>query len=616
MGSSATMVTSLAGVAMPNPVLTASGCAAAGRELAPYLDPAGLGAVVTKSVMLRPRSGRAAPRMAETPSGMLNSIGLQGPGIEAFLAEDLPWLFERGARAVVSIAGGSVAEFAELAGRLAGAPGLALIEANISCPNVASRGQVFACHPDAAADVVAAVKAAASVPVLAKLSPDVTDIVAIARSCVDAGADGLSMINTLLGLAIDVDTLRPVLAGVTGGLSGPAIRPVALRCVWQVHAALPDVPILGMGGIMTGRDALQFPPRRCQCGLGRYGGLPRPHHPGPGRAAAARRAGPAGVRPDHRRGRMGPPGARPVTEPTFGARLQAVTAERGPLCVGIDPHPQLLTAWGLPDDAAGLARFVETVLAALGDRVAVLKPQSAFFERHGSRGVAVLEQTLDAIRRAGAISVLDVKRGDIGSTAAAYAAAYLDPGSPLAADAITASPYLGFGSLRPMLDAAAANARGVFVLALTSNPEGPQVQHARTAGGSTVAQQMLDAVADRNGGATPIGSVGVVVGATVGRCDHRFGHLNGPILAPGLGTQGGTPATLRALFGTALPGVLPSASRAVLGRGPDVDDLRAAAAELAVGIGSVLSAQRSDGAGERVVQLGPGQRLPGGPPAR
>ncbi|MBA3420265.1 MAG: dihydroorotate dehydrogenase [Geodermatophilaceae bacterium] len=252
------MATSLAAVTLGNPVLTASGCAAAGRELAPFLDPAHLGAVVTKSVMLRPRSGRATPRMAETPSGMLNSIGLQGPGIDAFLAHDLPWLAERGARAVVSIAGGSVGEFAEVAQRLVGAPGLALLEVNISCPNVASRGQVFACDPMAAADVVRAVKAVTTVPVFAKLSPDVTDIVAIARSCVDAGADGLSLINTLLGTVIDTDTLRPVLTGITGGLSGPAIRPVAVRCVWQVHAALPGVPILGMGGILTGLDALQF----------------------------------------------------------------------------------------------------------------------------------------------------------------------------------------------------------------------------------------------------------------------------------------------------------------------------------------------------------------------
>jgi dihydroorotate dehydrogenase (NAD+) catalytic subunit len=198
--------------------------------------------------------------MAETPSGMLNSIGLQGPGIEHFLGHDLPWLQGKGARAVVSIAGGSVEEFAELATLLRGAPGLAAVEVNISCPNVANRGLVFACDPRASGEVVAAVRAATSpaVPVFAKLSPDVTDVVAIARSCVAAGADGLSLINTLLGMAIDTDTMRPVLAGVTGGLSGPAIRPVAVRCIWQVHAALPDVPIIGMGGVRTGRDALEL----------------------------------------------------------------------------------------------------------------------------------------------------------------------------------------------------------------------------------------------------------------------------------------------------------------------------------------------------------------------
>jgi dihydroorotate dehydrogenase (NAD+) catalytic subunit len=250
----------LGGLLLPNPVLTASGCAAAGRELGQFFDVAELGAVVTKSIMLAARSGRATPRMAETTGGMLNSIGLQGPGVETFLEQDLPWLHEQGARTVVSVAGGSVEEYAELAHRLRGAPGLVALEVNISCPNVESRGEVFACDPVAAHDVVAAVREAAdpAQPVYAKLSPDVTDIVSVARSVADAGADGLSMINTLLGLVIDPDTMKPVLGGVTGGLSGPAIRPVALRCVWQVHAALPQVAILGMGGIRTGLDALQF----------------------------------------------------------------------------------------------------------------------------------------------------------------------------------------------------------------------------------------------------------------------------------------------------------------------------------------------------------------------
>jgi dihydroorotate dehydrogenase (NAD+) catalytic subunit len=252
--------TRLAGLELPNPVLTASGCAAAGQELHQFFDVSSIGAVVTKSIMLRPRSGRPTPRMAETPSGMLNSIGLQGPGIDVFCDRDLPWLVEHGARAVVSIAGGSIDEYATLARRLADAPGVSMLEVNISCPNVESRGQVFACDPSASAAVVHAVRRVtpASVPVFAKLSPDVTDIVSIARSCVDAGADGLSMINTLLGMVIDTKTMRPALAGVTGGLSGPAIRPVAVRCVWQVHQAMPDVPILGMGGIRTGVDALEF----------------------------------------------------------------------------------------------------------------------------------------------------------------------------------------------------------------------------------------------------------------------------------------------------------------------------------------------------------------------
>jgi dihydroorotate dehydrogenase (NAD+) catalytic subunit len=252
--------TRLGNVELPNPILTASGCASSGRELAQFIDVSRVGAIVTKSVMLAPRAGRPTPRMAETSSGMLNSIGLQGPGIDAFLQRDLPWLLSRGARAVVSIAGNTVEEYAELAARLSDAAGVTALEVNISCPNVEHRGQVFACDAAEAAAVIAAVRARTryDIPVFAKLSPDVTDIVAIARSCVSAGADGLSMINTLLGMAIDTETMRPVLAGLTGGLSGPAIRPVAVRCIWQVSQALPDVPIIGMGGVMTGQHALEL----------------------------------------------------------------------------------------------------------------------------------------------------------------------------------------------------------------------------------------------------------------------------------------------------------------------------------------------------------------------
>ena len=252
--------TDLAGRSLPNPVMTASGCAAAGRELDQFFDVSELGAIVTKSIMRNPRSGRPTPRMAETPSGMLNSIGLQGPGIDSFLATDLPWLVQRGARPIVSIAGETPAEFSELARRVGNAPGVFAIEVNISCPNVENRGLVFACDPMQSAHVIEQVRRQlpSDLPIFAKLTPDVTNIATIAGAVMEAGADGVTMINTLLGMTIDPDTLRPKLGGVTGGLSGPAVRPVAVRAVWQVHQAMPDVPIIGVGGIRTGFDALEF----------------------------------------------------------------------------------------------------------------------------------------------------------------------------------------------------------------------------------------------------------------------------------------------------------------------------------------------------------------------
>jgi len=252
--------TTIADAHLRNPVMTASGCAAAGQELHQFFDVAHLGAIVTKSIMRDARSGRPTPRMAETPSGMLNSIGLQGPGIDAFLARDLPWLLQHDARPIVSIAGSSLGEYAELARRVGNSPGVAAIEVNISCPNVENRGLVFACDPLQASRVLSVVRrdTPRGVPVFAKLSPDVTSIVDIAESVLEAGADGVVMINTLLGLSIDLDTMRPTLRGVTGGLSGPAVRPVAVRAVWQVAQAFPGVPIIGVGGIRTGTDALEF----------------------------------------------------------------------------------------------------------------------------------------------------------------------------------------------------------------------------------------------------------------------------------------------------------------------------------------------------------------------
>ncbi|HEY2242277.1 MAG TPA: dihydroorotate dehydrogenase [Streptosporangiaceae bacterium] len=252
--------TRLGHVELPTPILTAAGCAGTGRELAQYIDVAKIGAVTTKSIMIEPRAGRPTPRTAETASGLLNSVGLQGPGIDAFLQRDLAWLLSQGARAVVSIAGSTVGEYAELAARLSDAAGVTAIELNLSCPNVEGRGRDFAAEPDTAAQVAEAVRAATryDIPVIAKLAPDVPDIVTVARACVAAGADALSMINTVPGMVIDTTTMRPALAGGMGGLSGPAIRPIAVRCIWRTRRALPEVPIIGIGGVRTGRDALEL----------------------------------------------------------------------------------------------------------------------------------------------------------------------------------------------------------------------------------------------------------------------------------------------------------------------------------------------------------------------
>ncbi|SDS64077.1 orotidine-5'-phosphate decarboxylase [Brevibacterium siliguriense] len=263
----------------------------------------------------------------------------------------------------------------------------------------------------------------------------------------------------------------------------------------------------------------------------------------------------------------------------FGTRLAVAMDEHGPLCVGIDPHEHLLASWGLPATAAGVREFALRTVSELKGSVAAVKPQSAFFEQYGSAGVAALEETLAAARDAGLLTVLDIKRGDIGSTMGAYAKAYLDPASALAADSITVSPYLGFGALEPAFELAAAHGKGIFVLALTSNPEGAEVQHAARDGDS-VAGSIVSRVRQRNAqalvSADGLGPFGLVVGATIGTAAQDLGFdpsdCGGPILAPGVGAQGAGRAELRAVFGDralASGQVLATASRAVLGAGPE-----------------------------------------------
>ncbi|MET3718748.1 MULTISPECIES: orotidine-5'-phosphate decarboxylase [unclassified Arthrobacter] len=275
----------------------------------------------------------------------------------------------------------------------------------------------------------------------------------------------------------------------------------------------------------------------------------------------------------------GPTPSSPTARESFGSRLGAAMAGRGPLCVGIDPHPALLKSWGLDDDAAGLRRFSLTVLEAVGSLAAAVKPQVALYERHGSAGLAVLEEVL-AAAQGQVLTIADAKRGDIGSTMAAYADAWLRDGSALAADSVTLSPYLGFESLRPALDLAAEYGRGVFVLALTSNPEGASVQH--IGGGDSVARRITEAAAAENRRYEgPLGSVGLVIGATVGSAltdlQLDLESVRGPILAPGLGAQGATPADLRRTFGAAYPQVLGTSSRDILAAGPGIQALQAAA---------------------------------------
>ncbi|MFI8266243.1 MULTISPECIES: orotidine-5'-phosphate decarboxylase [unclassified Streptomyces] len=274
----------------------------------------------------------------------------------------------------------------------------------------------------------------------------------------------------------------------------------------------------------------------------------------------------------------------------FGTRLREAMDTRGPLCVGIDPHASLLASWGLDDNVAGLERFSRTVVEALAGQVAVFKPQAAFFERFGSRGVAVLESTVADVRAAGGLVVMDAKRGDIGSTMAAYAETFLHKDSPLFSDALTVSPYLGYGSLKPAVDLARENGAGLFVLALTSNPEGAEVQRAVREDGLTVGATMLRHLAAENAGAEPLGSFGAVVGATLGDLSSFDLDINGPLLAPGVGAQGASAADLPAVFGEAARNVVPNVSRGVLRHGPYPAGLQDAAARFAAEIREAVPA--------------------------
>ena len=247
----------VAGMALRNPIMTASGTFGYGEEFSQYVNLNTLGGIVTKGLSLRPRAGNPTPRIVETPGGMLNAIGLQNVGIDAFIEKKLPFLRTVDTLCVANFFGDTVDEYAEMARRLNELPEVAALEMNISCPNVKQGGIVFGSDPACAAGVVAACRAATSKPLIVKLSPNVTDVVAMAKACADAGADALSLINTLIGMAIDINTRRPVLANVTGGLSGPAIKPVALRMVLQVARAV-KLPIIGIGGIMSATDVIEF----------------------------------------------------------------------------------------------------------------------------------------------------------------------------------------------------------------------------------------------------------------------------------------------------------------------------------------------------------------------
>ncbi len=533
----------------------ASGCGGTGRELAAYGALGDLGGFVTRSITLNPRPGGPLPRIVETPSGLVHAVGLQNPGLEPFLATELPWLVQQGTRVVVSIAGGSLGEYAELARRLGRAPGVAAIEVNLSSPDAPARG----CSTCASRSTPPASSRPCTATCRAgcrcwpSCRTDVVRVVESARTVLEAGAAAVVVGNALPAAMPD---------GRQAGLSGPAIRPLALRCVTEVRAGLPDAQIVGVRWHRHRRRRRARSWRRVR----------RPSRSAPRCCTTPPR--PRASWPTSSRHRPPPRGSRM----TFGTRVHAAIAARGPLCAGIDPHAALLREWGLADDVAGLERFALTAVEGLAPHVSVVKPQSAFYERFGSRGIAVLERVIAESRAAGALVLLDVKRGDIGSTSQAYADAYLDPSSPLASDAITVSPYLGFGSLDPLVETARRHGAGVFVLALTSNKEGPEVQHAHApADGGTVAGDHARPPARRSTTAPSRWARSARSSAPRSATPAERLDINGPLLAPGYGAQGGTVDDLRRIFGAAARAVLPSSSRELLRHGPDVRALADAA---------------------------------------
>lgn len=247
----------LGSITLRNPVMPASGCFGFGREYSQFYSLEKLGAIAIKAATVEPRYGNETPRVAETPGGMLNAIGLQNPGLEKILSEELPWLEQFDVPIIANVAGTTIEEYVEVSERLSKAPNVQAIELNISCPNVACGGITFGTDPEIAAELTREVKRKSKVPVFVKLSPNVTDIVAIAKAVERAGADGLSMINTLLGMRIDLRTKQPILANKSGGLSGPAIKPVAIRMIYEVSRQV-EIPIIGMGGIQSAEDVIEF----------------------------------------------------------------------------------------------------------------------------------------------------------------------------------------------------------------------------------------------------------------------------------------------------------------------------------------------------------------------